>query len=295
MTEGGFLDGFALDHDAVTRAFTSLGAQLGTRPARAAEAVLEVARAAMRRALGVMTMQRGHDPAQLPLVAFGGGGGLHAADLAGSLGMPGALVPTLPGVLSAFGMVHAEATVDGTRTVLEPLTAWSRTRRRQAFAQLAKDGRAPLLQAGHAARSIQQECVLELRYRGQSHELAIPEGSDPAAAFAERHESRYGWNLPGNEVELVHLRHRSSVMTHETGTRAEPLRARSAPKSAIRTVAPAHFGRRVPVPRYVREQLAPGHRVQGPAVIEEFTATTIVPEGWRADVRLGGHLWLSQG
>lgn len=292
VSEGGFLDGFALEHDAVTRGFEALAKHLGTRPAQAAEAVLEVARAAMRRALGVMTMQRGHDPAQLPLVAFGGGGGLHAANLAASLGMPGALVPTLPGVLSAFGMVHAEATVDGTRTVLEPLSAWGKTKRRQAFAQLAKDGNTRLRQAGHAARSIDQECVLDVRYHGQSHELAIPECADPAAAFAERHEARYGWNLPGAVIELVHLRHRSSVRSEVAERRTPNPKARAAPKSAIRVVAMAHLGRRAEVPRYVRELLEPGHRVKGPAVIEEFTATTIVPAGWRADVRVGGHLWL---
>jgi N-methylhydantoinase A len=295
VTEGGFLNGFALDHKAVTRAFEALAQRLGTRSTQAAEAVLEVARAAMRRALGVMTMQRGHDPAQLPLVAFGGGGGLHAADLAGSLGMPGALIPTLPGVLSAFGMVHAEAAIDGTRTVLEPMKSWGVTKRRQAFQRLAQEGREALRQAGHAARSIEQECVLELRYKGQSHELAIPECSDPAAAFAERHEVRYGWNLPDAEVELVHLRHRSSVAAEVRGRRTPSPKVRAAPKSAVRVVASAHLGRRASIPRYVRERLEPGHRVKGPAVIEEFTATTVVPEGWRADVRPGGHLWLHRG
>ena len=96
----GFLDGeLPLDVDAVARAFERLARRLGVKPAAAAQGVLDVARAAIRRAVGVMTMQRGHDPAQLPLVAFGGAGGLAAAAVAESLRMPGTLVPAHPGVL----------------------------------------------------------------------------------------------------------------------------------------------------------------------------------------------------
>ena len=101
---------------------------------------------AMRRALGVHTMQRGHDPARLSLVAFGGGGGLHAAALARALGMPGALVPAHPGVLSAWGMLHADAQRDRTLAVLEPLSCWGPRARTAAFRELeAAAGKAATL------------------------------------------------------------------------------------------------------------------------------------------------------
>ena len=93
----------------MNHAFERTAKKLGVKPREAALGVLEVARAAMRRALGVMTMQRGQDPKSLPLVAFGGAGGLHAAALAESLGMGRALVPRGPGVLSALGMATADA------------------------------------------------------------------------------------------------------------------------------------------------------------------------------------------
>jgi N-methylhydantoinase A len=293
IAAAGFLDGgLSLDTDAVARAFEALGARLGVTPDAAAEGVLDVARAAMRRAVSVMTMQRGQDPEALPLVAFGGGGGLAAAALAGSLGMPGALVPALPGVLSAHGMAHADALRDHAATVLAPLAAWDAARRARALAELAQRGRRELREAGHAPGAIAFEHSLELRYHGQSFELSVPECADPAAAFAARHRALYGWDLPHGVVELVHLRARAVVRRAPPATGARRPRRRPAPEEAVVGTRRAGFGRRVLAKRIDRARLAPGHVVDGPAILEEFSGTTLVPPGWRAEVRPGGHLWL---
>lgn len=292
--EGGFLDGgLFLDTDAVARAFETLGKQLGVQPTAAAGAVLDVARAAMRRALGVMTMQRGHDPRSLPLVAFGGAGGLSAAALAGSLGMPGALVPAQPGVLSALGMATADAVSDHSETVLAPLADWPTSRRERALGALARRGREQLVESGFPARSIDYEFSLDLRYRGQSFELAVAEGTRPAERFAARHAELYGWRLDQAEVELVQLRARAVVRV----AAPEPTRPRRRPMpdAAVPGRRSAWFGRRVQARRIARGRLSPGHAFEGPAVVEEFSGTTLVPPGWRAEVRAGGHLWLSRG
>lgn len=295
LAPGRFLAGeLELDEAAVVRAFEGLGRRLGVRAHAAAEAVLEVARAGMRRALGVMTMQRGLDPERVPLVAFGGGGGLSAAELAGALGMPGALVPSLPGVLSAAGMAGAEALRDHELMVLAPLAEWGARRRRAALSGLARRGKEELVEVGHSARSIRQEASLDLRYRGQSFELRVEEGPDPAARFHRLHEQRYGWCDPGAEVELVLLRSRSRVPRPLPERPAG--RRRPAPRRAVTGQRELRFaGTCHPTPVVERGLLTPGHVVEGPAVIEEFSGTTLVPPGWSATVKRGGHLWLDHG
>ncbi len=292
----GFLAGqLELDTDAVSRAFESLGKRLGVDSVKAAEAVLELAQAAMRRALGVMTMQRGQDPAALPLVAFGGGGGLHAAALVKSLNMPGALVPAHPGVLSALGMASADALSDHERTVLAPLTEWTATLRKRAFAELTDQGRTQLRTAGHPARSIRFERSLALRYRGQSFELTLPEGAHLATRFADLHRTRYGWDLPGTEIELVALRARASAPGFAgPGAPKRSPRKRPAPQSLVTETRRAWFGRWKRTPIYSRPELAPGHVIQGPAIVQEYSATTVIPTDFRATLGAHSHLWLTR-
>jgi N-methylhydantoinase A len=294
LAPGRFLAGrFELDEDAVARGFEALGRRLGVRPHRAALAVLEVARAAMRRAVGVMTMQRGHDPERLPLVAFGGAGGLQAAALAGGLGLPGALVPSLPGCLSARGMASADALADRSVTLLAPLSAWSARARRAEARALAADAVAELREAGHPRRSIETEFRLDLRYRGQAYELGVPESFDAGVlrAFAERHLALYGWTLDDGEVELVTLRARAAVRRPlELGRRP---RRRALAAAAILGRRKVNLDGVSDAPVVDRERLAPGTVLEGPALVEEFTGTTLVPPGWRAEVTRGGHLWLT--
>jgi N-methylhydantoinase A len=294
LAPGSFLGGaMELDIESTTRGFAELAKTLGTKPRRAAEAVLEVARAAMRRAALVMSMQRGKDPSQLGLVAFGGAGGLQAAALADALGLAGALVPRLPGCLSAFGMAHAGATCDHSAAVLAPLADWKPGRRKPLFAQLARDVKAELTSAGYAARRIEFEYGLDLRYEGQSYELTLPEtGRELEADFHARHESRYGWQLSDRAVQLVQVRVRGSVRRPEIA--AAGGRKRPAPRSARTGTRASALGDGAQVPVIDRESLAPGHWLDGPAVLEEYSGTTLIPAGWRAEVRPGSHLWLTR-
>ncbi len=204
VATGAFVAGrVELDVDAVARAFEKLARKLGTTPLEAAQATLDVARAAMRRALATMTMQRGEDPARTPLVAFGGAGGLHAAALAASLGMPCALVPRGPGVLSALGMATADAATEGARSVLAPLAAVPRVELARMLKALAKDARDELVDAGCATRAIEFEYELDLRYEGQSFELRVPVEDarrDAAADFHARHRELYGYALDDRAV-----------------------------------------------------------------------------------------------
>ena len=294
---GRFLGGeLALDVGAVRAAFEQVASRLGTSPIDAALGVLDVARAAMRRAIGVMTMQRGQDPERLPLIAFGGAGGLHAAALAESLRMRGALVPNAPGALSAIGMTCADALHDAARASVSPLAAWSWSHRDTVCRELSREGRAALREAGFAARAIEHEHGMDLRYRGQSYEIHVPEGPrgfDPSAAFHRAHEALYGYALPDREVELVCLRSRSRVRAPIE--RLRPARARRLPRAAIAGERSAVFDRRRRAVVIDRERLAPGHAFEGPALVEEYSGTSLVPPGWKARITAGGHLWMQRG
>jgi N-methylhydantoinase A len=283
VAAGPFLGGkLALDGEAVERAFAALARRLGCSATDAARAVLDVARASMRRALGVMTMQRGQDPARLALVAFGGAGGLHACALAGALGMRGALVPSLPGALSARGMTAAEAQLDLVDTVLAPLDTLSRGALRERLDALVAQARRELGEHG-AGRALDVRATLDLRYRGQSFEVRVPSVPDVAAEFHRAHEL---------DLALVCLR----VRARGRRRAAVPprVRARGVPASARRGSRPIVLGRRVRAAVLEREALPPGCAFTGPALVEEYSGTTLVPDGWKARVTAGGHLWLAR-
>ena len=288
---GGALE---LDVDAVKQGFRDLGEELGVTPRAAAEGVLSVARAAMRRAVGVMTMQRGRDPQRLPLVAFGGAGGLHAAALAESLNQPGALIPQHPGALSAWGMAQADAVQDRSQTVLGDLAAGPRAARASVLKELAREATELLRAAGHARSSIRTELRLDLRYQGQSYDLALKESGrdDAAARFHRAHEERYGWTLEDAQIELVHLRARALV--RRPMPRAGEVEPKRLPKDAVLGTRRVGFNGLVPARRVQREALAEGVRFQGPAIIEEYSGTTLLPPGWKAQVTRGRHLWLTK-
>jgi N-methylhydantoinase A len=292
LADGAFVGGrLELDRDRVAAAFEALGRPLGTDADGAALAVLRSARAAMRRALGVMTLQRGADPGRLPLVAFGGAGGLHAAALADSLGQPAALVPRFPGALSAWGMTRAGAASERALTVLEPLEAWGSQQLRAAFDELVRAAREEVRAAQSRGR-LEVERVLDLRYDGQAYELEVPAGPRPAEAFREAHRRLYGYALEDRSIELVCLRARVRAAVG-AGVEGSRPRRREAPAGARTGTRRAHLGGRwCRAALWNRAELRPGHVLEGPAIVEEYSGTTLVPPGWRLGVTAGGHLEL---
>src|SRR5207302_11128018 len=166
--------GLVLDRDAAARALNGI----------APEDVVAVVNAEMLRALRVVSVERGHDPREFALVAFGGAGPLHACALAEELGIEAVLVPEPAGVLSALGLVASDERRDFVRSYVAPLAE---------AGELPADGEA------------------ELRYRGQSFELTVPLGGDVAAAFHRAHEERYGYAEPERELELVAVRTAETV------------------------------------------------------------------------------------
>jgi N-methylhydantoinase A/oxoprolinase/acetone carboxylase beta subunit len=263
---------FALDVDAAVRALERLARKLGLSTAAAARGVLTVANATMARAILVITAERAIDPATVPLLAYGGAGGLHAAALAAQLGMPAAWLPPLPGAFSALGLALAGDSVElaeAMRLELQP-----RSLRDLLAAGNALAARATATMAGPGRVAVE---VL-VRYRGQGAALRLPLSPRLAATFAREHRQRYGF-VTATSLEVVRL-----VARAEQAPRTMPSAIRH--HTEPRNFDPSRPGSRRPpiggAPLPVHTRLPLGKAVQGPAVIEEATATTLVPAGFEA-------------
>jgi N-methylhydantoinase A len=267
----------------------ALGRALGRRDAgAAAEAVVLLADARMEAALRKVSVERGHDPRDAALVAFGGAGGLHACALAESLGCPAVVFPAHAGVLSALGALAGAPRREASRTVL--LDAADGAALGRAFAALEREVRRAF--PARERRRVRLERWAEVRYRGQSHELSIPAGAGIADAFHAEHERRYGFADPGRAVEVVTLEVRGALPAPalprpaaRRGPRPRPLR-----RSPVR-----HQGRVLDVPHWRHEDLRAGDVVNGPALVLQPGATLWVAPGWRGRVGAEGHLVLARG
>ncbi|MFZ3264494.1 MAG: hydantoinase/oxoprolinase family protein [Terriglobales bacterium] len=256
--------------------------------------VVRVVNANMERALRVVSIERGYDPREFALVAFGGAGGLHACELAEALAIPTVIIPARPGALSAFGILVSDVVKDFSRTLL-----W-RVGGRLPRAELGKEFRKleTTAKKEFAAErwhgTPHYERSLDLRYRGQGYELNVPAGTDVVARFHEEHQRRYGYQHAGREIELVTLRLRAKVKT-------EKLRVTQAEKSARRwgralPVERANVifeGKSVATPVYERGALVPERSLRGPAVITEYSATTLIPPGKKFRLDRAGNLLIA--
>src|SRR5208283_3512426 len=192
-----------------------------------ARGVVRVVNANMERALRVVSIERGYDPRDFALVAFGGAGGLHACELAEALAIPTVIVPARPGALSAFGILVSDVVKDFSRTLLWRLQSrLPQAELRKEFRQLqAAAEKSFAAEHWGKHRAIHYEKTLDLRYRGQGYELNVPARGDVIARFHEEHQRRYGYHHPSREIELVTLRLRARLRTPQSapqGKTAKP-------------------------------------------------------------------------
>jgi len=260
-------------------------------PEEVAEHVVAVANANMARAVRRVSLERGYDPRAFPLVAFGGAGPLHACELAEEVGMTRVLVPLLPGVLSAFGMLAARESVEVVQAVVRVLEAESEAVIARTADALAREATARL--ARFAGRAERVRWFADARYLGQAHELRVEVDAPAAAAVLEAfhaaHERQFGFAAPARPVELVALRARAEA---EQPPLPLPRLAEAGGEDDRRT-APVRFrGAEMPAEVIERHALAPGARLRGPAVVVQSDATTFVPPGWTGEVDEFGNLHL---
>lgn len=280
-----------LDVDAAGRAVGRLATELGVGTGRTAAAIVALARSHLERAVRRVTLERGHDPADFVLVAFGGAGGLHAADLARGLGARRVLVPRAAGVLSALGCIAADVRLDFARAVLEPTRDWPAERLERLFAEIESEAGEALGREGVEPEGRELRRELAMRYRGQTHATAVPfeGGEDPEAGFHRRHELRYGYARPEAPTEIVAVR---VAAVGRTRPPTLPDHAPSGTGSPARRSIELADGTEVEADGWGWDALPPGHRSEGPAVVFGDHATALVPPGWRWEVDRHGNLLL---
>jgi N-methylhydantoinase A len=280
-----------LDRAAAERALEPVARDLGARDVvTAAEGVVAVAEGQIEAALRQVSVERGEDPRDAALVAFGGAGGLHACALAEALGCATVLAPRHAGLLSALGALRGGSRRERSRTVMAP--ADDRAGLEREFRTLERRVRAEF--PARERRRARIERWVEARYRGQSHELSLAARSRGglAARFHAAHERRFGYAEPSRAVEVVTVEVRGHVAAESV---PRPVPTHSAPASASRRHRVREGGRWREIPVLAREELAVGRRFRGPLLALEAGATLWVPSGWSGRVHASGAWVLTSG
>jgi N-methylhydantoinase A len=249
-----------------------------------------------------MTVERGIDPRRFTLVAFGGAGPLHATDLARSLGIAEVLIPNAPGNFSALGLLAAPVREDRVRTFRSRADRLDRPALEATFGALAQDAVTSLGEDGFAPTKIRCERQVDLRYVGQAYELSVPFPGDAVtdgawraslALFHEAHARAYGFAKPEDPVEMINARLTAFVdLDRPRWTERAAVDTAAAP-SARRAVW--FSGRWLECAIVRRRTLLAGSRCEGPAIIEEHGATTVLAPGDTMTVDGWGNLRIAVG
>jgi 5-oxoprolinase (ATP-hydrolysing) len=286
-----------LDEDAVRKAFKSLARKLGDgrSPEEVADGFIRIAVENMANAIKTISVQRGHDVTGYVLNSFGGAGGQHACLVADALGLTGLLIHPLSGVLSAFGMGLASLRATRTRTVLAPLDDQGLAGLAKIRLPLEEEVTQELVRQGIDSGAITLIAQAHLRYAGTDSSLPIPVASlrGMRALFEIAHLKRFGFICPEKDIEI-------EAVEVEASGGGEPIEE---PELSVLVTAPASAhtvteiftsGSWHEAPVYLRADLAPGHRIKGPALIIEDHQTVVVEPEWQAEVTPRNHLLLNR-
>ncbi len=243
-----------------------------------AQGVINVVNHNMEQAIRLISVERGYDVRDFTLFCFGGAGGLHAAHLIQALGMRRVVVPQFPGALSALGLLLADVRKDYSQTVLIPAEEAS-PKLKSSLSELHQLGMTDLQAEGFEKNRIHCLDFADLRYRGQSYELTVPLLSDFIERFHKSHESRYGYANRARQVEVVNVRSTFWGRTDKPRFRKMPKRRGDPMRLGTQPVW--IDGRRSNAGIYDRSHLTYGHALRGPAIIGEYSSTTLVPRDFR--------------
>jgi N-methylhydantoinase A len=272
----------ALDAAAAEAALAALADRVGLPRDETLDGVLRLVNVSMAQAVRLVTVERGHDPREYTLVAYGGSGPLHAAAVAADLGISRVLVPTNPGLVSAYGLLIADTRQDFSITRVTPAGGLTDGAVAAVFAELRARAEGEFAAYGRPWAEVRCRREVDMRYAGQAYEITVVcdglAAPDIAAAFHEAHRARYGHAVLDQDVEVVGYRLVAVAPSPLHVVRAAPAR----PAAAWPRAAGYHL----------RHELEPGAGATGPCVVEEPTATTFVPAGWTFRVDALGNLML---
>jgi N-methylhydantoinase A len=279
-------------YDLARTAIERLALELGLDPMATAHGILAVVTANMVRAIRVISVQRGYDPRDYTLVAFGGAGPLHAARLAKELDIRRILVPRNPGILCAMGLLLTDLRADFAMTRLQTLDAAALATLTESFRTLTAKAERWFWEEGIAEECRRITRTVDMRYAGQNHELSVPLPEiGPrtlemlARGFAAAHLRMYGFANDDEPVQLVTFRVEATGVVPKAAFDPEPTTGSDASHALAET---RHVrlldSRAVPIPVYDRARLRAGDRFNGPAIVEQMDATTFVPAGMTARI-----------
>ncbi|MBT9488643.1 MAG: 5-oxoprolinase, partial [Rubrivivax sp.] len=290
-----------LDRDGVVAKFQALAQQVAQATGRAAtpeslaEGFLQIAIQNMANAIKRISVARGYDVTQYTLQCFGGAGGQHACGVADALGMTRVFVHPLAGVLSAYGMGLADQIAMREAAIEQPLGAAGLAEARNRLAVLGQAAADELVAQGVPADAVQRRERLHLRYAGTDTALTVDAADEATArsAFEAAYRQRFAFGMPGRAlvIEAVSVEAIAAGENHDSAAAGdEPAPQRATPDATVRM----HSGTWHDAALHVREQLPPGARVDGPAVIADRNATTVVEPGWQAQHLRSGALVLQR-
>ena len=286
-----------LDRDASHYALARMGESFSMSAEAIAQGVVDIVNAKMADAIRTITVQRGIDPRDFSLVAFGGAGPAQAVALAEELRISEVIIPVHPGAFSAWGMLQTDVRHDFKETLYSFWDQMDVETLDTAFVGLSERGQAYLSGEGIASENISFERAIDFRYYGQEYVLTIPVPDGPIdmetvrASFDAAYDRQYGHSSPENRVEMANIR------LAALGHLPRPDNAPPAPKDAKPTSTRAVFfdGSALATQVLDRNGIAENDIIQGPAIIEENTATTLLPPDWQATLITGGHMKLTKG
>jgi len=305
LDHGSLLGGeLAIDHDQAAAAIRKrLAEPLGTDVRAAAAAVIDVVNHAMAEALKIVSLQRGYDPRDFMLAAFGGAGPLHAAALARELGISGIICPPIPGAFSALGLVGTDLKRDYVQTLYTAAGSPDAAALETAFTMLEKTGAAMLDRAGIPAQRRRFERAVDARYARQSYELAVPVAASRmdetvvagiVESFHQRHRKTYGHDNRSEPVQIVSARLSAIGLLPALAIRSEPAQSAAQALKDRREIWFRETGT-IPADVYERARMPAHMDAAGPAVIESLESTILVPPGWHAKMNADGFVLLERG
>jgi len=287
-----FLGGeMSLKTEKLNSAMEEMAEKVGLSSVELAEGILDIANTNMERAIRVISVERGFDPREFSMFSFGGAGGMHCAFLAKLLSIPKLFIPNNPGILSAVGMVMADVIKDYSLTVMRNQHNTTADDLEKLFAPLEKQGRADLAEEGFTADGIIVERFLDMRYQGQSFEIIVPFGGDWIEEFSKLHEQNYGYRNDDKTVEIVNIRLRTKGMPVKPEfPEAGKLVSEMDPEALLGTTETIFDSDKLETSILNREKLRPGNKVDGPAIIIEYSSTLVIPPFAKGEVDPYGNL-----
>jgi N-methylhydantoinase A len=270
----------------------------------AAMGIIEIVNSTMSKILRIVSVERGYDPRNFTLIAYGGAGPMHACALAEDLGIQKIIVPVNPGLFSAFGMLAADFKYHASKPVMKDVSEVDVRRIEDAYAEMELSG-ITVFAEKHGLNDVSFIRSADLRYVGQAYELTIPapKSFDRVGLslltqnFHDKHKSVYGYAVEEETVELINLRLEAVGVTAKPKIQKK-ISTGKEEKLAIlnfRDVFYERSGKYVKNPIYIREKLEPGNVLKGPCVIEQYDATTLIHPNWRAVVDVLGNLIITRG